>query len=133
MDSSPVQKPVTDQKPTVAVLGASRNPRKYGYQSVIAHLRHGYDVFPINPYADSIAGIRAYPSLEHLPVARLDRITVYLPPESGIELLGQIAAKCPSEVWFNPGSESAELLARAEERGLPYMAACSLVDLQRRH
>ena len=121
-----------DNQPTVAILGASRDPAKFGYRSVQSHLRHGYRVFPINPHAQSIAGIKAYPTLDQIPVAKLDRISVYLPPQTGIQLLEQIAAKQPQEVWFNPGSESEDLLAKAEQLGLPVIAACSLVDLESR-
>jgi len=117
-------------QPTVAVLGASRNPRKFGYRSVVSHLRHGYRVFPINPQADSIAGVPAYPSLDTIPATRVDRITVYLPPEMGISLLKEIADKQPQEVWFNPGSESDELLAEAAKLGLPIITACSIMDLE---
>lgn len=123
---------MNDDQPTVAILGASRDPGKFGYRSVQSHLRHGYRVFPINPHAQSIAGQQAYPSLDQVPVETLDRISVYLPPETGIQLLEQIAAKRPQEVWFNPGSESDELLAKAEQLGLPVIAACSLIDLESR-
>lgn len=118
--------------PTDAVLGASRNPRKFGHLSVQAHLRHGYKVFPINPHAETIAGVPAYASLGQLPVEAVDRITVYLPPEAGITHLDQMVALHPKEVWFNPGSESDELLTRAEQLGLPVIAACSLIDLESR-
>lgn len=124
---------MTSTKPTVAILGASRDPRKFGYRSVVSHLRHGYEVFPINPQADEIAGIRAYPSLDQVPLGTIERISVYLPPETGLTLLEQIAAKQPREVWFNPGSESGELLERAEALGLPVIAACSLIDLESRN
>jgi len=116
-------------RPTVAVLGASRDRHKFGNQSVRAHVRHGYDVFPINPFADQIEGLRAYRSLTELPVETVDRVTVYVPSEIGLELLDQIAAKRPREVWFNPGSESDELLIRATELGLPVIAACSILSL----
>lgn len=124
---------MTPSKPTVAILGASRDPRKFGYRSVVSHLRHGYEVYPINPQADEIAGIRAYPSLDQVPLGTIERISVYLPPETGLALLEQIAAKQPREVWFNPGSESRELLERAESLGLPVIAACSLIDLESRN
>jgi predicted CoA-binding protein len=119
-------------QPTVAVLGASRNQHKFGHLSVQAHLRHGYKVFPINPHAETTAGVPAYASLGQLPVEAVDRITVYLPPETGITHLDQMLALHPKEVWFNPGSESDELLTRAEQLGLPVIAACSLIDLESR-
>lgn len=116
-------------QPTVAVVGASADRAKYGNKSVRAHLRQGYQVFPINPHAATIEGLPVWGSVADVPVERLDRITVYVPPEIGITLLEQFAAKQPTEVWFNPGSESEALLKRAEELGLPAIMACSIVDL----
>ncbi len=115
-------------RPTVAVLGASRERAKFGNQSVRAHQQHGYEVFPINPFADEIEGLRAYHSLDELPIKSLDRISVYLPPEIVLSLLSQIAAKHPREVWLNPGSESPEVLRKAEEIGLNVIMACSIID-----
>jgi predicted CoA-binding protein len=116
-------------QPTVAILGASRDRRKFGNKSVRAHLRQGYAVYPVNPAADEIEGLKCYPNLEAVPVERLDRISVYLPPEVGIGLLDEIKSRGAHEVWFNPGSESPELLARAREIGLEVIQACSIVDL----
>ena len=108
----------------VAVLGASRDRRKYGNKSVRAHARAGWQVFPVNPQADEIEGFRAYRSLRDLPIRPIDRVSVYVPPEIGLTLLDDIAACQPSEVWLNPGSESDELIAAAESLGLPVLCAC---------
>ena len=91
-------------RPTVAVVGASRDRSKYGNISVRAHQRAGYDVYPVNPHAREIEGLTAYRDLASVPVAMLDRIAVYLPPDVGRRMLPEIAAKGAVEVWFNPGS-----------------------------
>jgi predicted CoA-binding protein len=116
-------------KPTVAILGASADRSKFGNKSVRAHLRAGYSVYPVNPSGGEIEGLPVSRSLAEVPVERLDSISVYLRPEIGVKLLDEMAAKSPSEVWFNPGSESAELLARARALGLNAIAACSIVAL----
>jgi predicted CoA-binding protein len=116
-------------KRTVAILGASRDRRKFGNKSVRAHLQKGYEVFPVNPHADEVEGLTAYPDLASVPVTHLDRISVYLPPEVGLELLEEIQKRGAGEVWFNPGSESRELLARAKQLGLDIIRACSIVDV----
>ena len=116
-------------KPTVAIIGASRDRSKFGNKSVRAHLQQGYEVFPINPQAGEIEGLQAYRSLAEVPVAHLDRISVYVPPAVGMQLLDEIQKQNASEVWFNPGSESPELLAAAAERGLNVIQACSIVDV----
>ena len=117
-------------RPTVAILGASRDRRKFGNQSVRAHLQQGFEVFPVNPLADEVEGLRAYPNLASVPVEKLDRISVYLPPEIGMTLLDEIKTRGAKEVWFNPGSDSDELLSRAEQIGLEIIRACSIVDVR---
>lgn len=119
---------MSDQ-PTVAVIGASRDRSKYGNKSVRAHINQGYRVFPVNPHADEIEGLNAYATLADVPADTLDRVSVYVPPEVGMTLLEAIRDKQPGEVWFNPGSESAELLAEAERLGLEPIIACSIVDV----
>jgi predicted CoA-binding protein len=115
-------------KPTVAILGASRDRHKFGNRSVRAHLQAGYQVFPVNPHASEIEGLTAYPDLASVPVQKLDRISVYLPPEVALGLLEEIQSRGAKEVWFNPGSDSPELVARAEALGLEIIRACSIVQ-----
>ncbi len=116
-------------QPTVAVIGASANREKFGNKSVRAHAAQGYRVFPVNPKGGLIEGFQTYKSLEEIPVERLNRISLYVPPAVGITLLEQIAAKGCDELWLNPGSESEELAAKARELGLEPIIACSIVDV----
>jgi uncharacterized protein len=116
-------------KPTVAILGASADRSKFGNKSVRAHAQAGYDVYPVNPKGGQIEGLAVYRTLADVPVSRLDRVSVYLPPLAGLEMVGEIAAKGCDELWFNPGSESPEILARARRLGLKAIADCSIVSL----
>ena len=68
-------------RPTVAIVGASTDRRKYGNKAVRAFAAQGYEVFPIHPTAAEIEGHKAYPSVLDLPVPRLDRVSLYLPPD----------------------------------------------------
>ncbi|PQO46347.1 CoA-binding protein [Blastopirellula marina] len=116
-------------KPTVAILGASTERTKFGNKSVRAHLQNGYDVYPVNPRGGQVEGLRVYTSLKEIPVKQLDRISIYVPPQVGMKMVGDIAAKPARQVFFNPGSESAELLEAARERGIKPIQACSIVDV----
>ncbi|MCA9267399.1 MAG: CoA-binding protein [Planctomycetales bacterium] len=116
-------------KPTVAILGASADQSKFGNKAVRAYVRKGYDVFPINPKADQIEGLTAYPTLADVPVEKLDRISVYLPPAVGLKVLAEIAAKPHDEFWLNPGSDSPEVVDAARALGLDPIVACSIVAI----
>lgn len=116
-------------QPTVVILGASADRTKFGNKSLRAHAQAGYSVYPVNPKGGTIEGLEVYRSLAEVPVEHVDRISVYLPPAVGLAALEAIAAKGCDEVWFNPGSESPEILAKARELGLRAIADCSIVDL----
>jgi len=113
---------------TVAIIGASRDRRKYGNKSLRAHARRGFDVYPVNPNASEVEGYKAFASVLDVPVD-LDRISVYLPPERTLTVLPDIASKGAKEVFFNPGSETPEVVERARELGLDPILACSIVDI----
>ena len=116
-------------KRTVAVIGAGPDRRKFGNKSVRAHLAAGFTVYPVHPNAESVEGLPAFKSVIDVPVEKLDRVTVYLPPAVGLTVLAAIAAKKPGEVWFNPGADSPEVLAEARKLGLNVIAGCSIVNL----
>jgi hypothetical protein len=116
--------------PTVAILGASADRSKYGNKAVRAFLARGYDVYPVNPKGGEVEGLRCYTSLRDIPPeVQLDKISVYLPPPVGLAVLPEIVARGCRELWLNPGSESAELIAAAEEAGLEVVQACSIVGV----
>jgi predicted CoA-binding protein len=116
-------------KPTIAIIGASTDRGKFGNKAVRAYACKGYEVYPIHPKAETIEGKRAYPSVLEVPVAMLDRISIYLPPEKGLQVLGEVARKPVKEVWLNPGAESPALIAKARELGLKLVLGCSIVDI----
>jgi len=116
-------------RPTIAVIGASPDRAKFGNKGVRAYVAQGYDVYPVNPKGGEIEGLPVYRTIGDVPVARLNRISVYLPPAVLIGLLDAIAAKGCDELWLNPGSESSEVIEKAEHLGLNVVQACSIVAI----
>jgi len=112
----------------VAVIGASTDRRKFGNKAVRAFLRQGFDVVPVNPHATTIEGLQVYRSVLEVP-GPIDMATVYLPPETGLAVIEEIARKGIPEVWLNPGAESPALVAAARALGLSPIEACSIVGI----
>ena len=113
---------------SVAVLGASRDRRKYGNKAVRAYVESGYTGFPVNLSETAIEGLKAYPTLDAIE-GPVDFVSLYVPPAVGLQLLPAIAEKKPKEVWLNPGSESDELIDTAVDLHLRTIVACSIVTL----
>lgn len=79
MDAQLIRK-FLDKKNIFAVVGASRNPSKYGHQVYRDLKEAGYEVYPVNPNAEEILGNKCYPSLEYLPV-NVDVVDIVVPPK----------------------------------------------------
>ena len=113
----------------VIVLGASANRSKFGNKAVRSYQTFGATVYPVNPNEAEVEGLQAYPTLADVPEREINRVLFYVPPSVGITLLDELKELNPEEVWFNPGSESRELLERAEELGLNVITACAIVAI----
>lgn len=114
--------------PSVAVIGASGDRTKFGNKAVRAYMRQGYTVYPVNPRLGEIEGLRSYPTIQAIPFP-VERVTMYVPPGVGIDLLPGIADKKPREFYVNPGAESDGLLKRARALGLEPIVACAIVSI----
>jgi predicted CoA-binding protein len=113
---------------TVAVIGASSDRRKFGNKALRAFRDQGYRVLAINPNEPEVEGVPTYASVLDVP-GPIDMATFYVPPDVGEQVIAQVAEKGVAEVWFNPGSESDALVARARALGLQPILACSIVAI----
>jgi predicted CoA-binding protein len=112
----------------VAVVGASRDRRKFGNKAVRAFLHRGYDVIPINPEGGEIEGLVTYASVLDVP-RPIEMATVYVQPAVGVRLMAEIADKGIEEVWLNPGADEHAVVARARALGLDPILDCSIVGI----
>ena len=115
-------------KKVVAVVGASSNRNKFGNRAVRAFVHQGYTVVPINPHETEVEGLKAYASVLDFQ-GTIDMASIYVPPEIGEQVIGEIAQKGIAEVWLNPGAESDELIARARALDIRPIVACSIVAI----
>jgi len=113
---------------TIAIVGASASPEKFGNKAVRAYVQQGWTVYPINPKEKTIEGLTAYPSVREIPGA-VEEASIYLAPHLVPAVLQEIAAKGIKRVWLNPGTESDDAVERAEELGLEPMVGCSIVGV----
>jgi predicted CoA-binding protein len=111
-----------------AVVGASTDRSKYGNKVLRCYQQHGKEVYPINPKAAEVEGLKAYASLAELPV-KARAISIITPPAATEQVVREAAAAGVQHVWMQPGAESDAAIATAESLGLSVIAGgpCLLV------
>ena len=114
--------------PPFAVVGASVDRSKYGNKVLRCYQQHGKEVYPINPRAAEVEGLKAYPSLAALPV-QPKAISVITPPAITERVVCEAAAAGVTHIWMQPGAENEAAIRTAESLGLSVIAGgpCLLV------
>ncbi len=108
---------------SVAVIGASRDPDKVGYRVVENLIKGGFEgpIYPVNPAATEVLGLRVYPSLPDVG-APVDLAVVVLPAPRVLPTLETCAAQgvgasvVISAGFKEVGGEGAELEAVLRKR-----------------
>jgi predicted CoA-binding protein len=125
---SPIQR-FLDGKPH-AVVGASRDRTKYGNKVLRAYLQNERVVYPVNPTADEVEGLKAYASLAELPEA-VHGLSIITPPRVTESVIEEAVRLGIQHVWMQPGAESDAAIKLAEQSGMNLIAggSCVLVAL----
>jgi len=119
---------LNEPETTVAVVGATDNPMKYGSVIYRDLKRKGYSVFPVNPNRSVVDGDKAYPSLDKLPESPTI-VNVVVPPSVTVRVLKKSLELGLKNVWLQPGAESPESLAFLQEHGFNYLAnTCIMIE-----
>jgi predicted CoA-binding protein len=61
----------------------------------------------------------------------IDMATVYVQPETAMEVLDECEQKGIPEVWINPGAETDEMMDTARTRKTKVIFACSILGVGR--
>ena len=102
---------------TLALVGVSRGGKKFGNSVLKEMTAKGYTVFPVHPSAESIAGVRCWPSLKTLPEP-VGGVVIAVPPAETEKVVRDAAEAGIKRVWMQQGSQSPEAIRFCEEHGI---------------
>lgn len=119
---------ILKSKKSFAIVGASNEMMKYGYElvcvfreSVPSGKDYGYKIFPINPKYDEIEGIKCYPSLKDLP-EKPDVVLTALAPKNTLNVVPVVKEIGVDTIWFPPNCFDENAVNKAEELKLDYIS-----------
>jgi acetyl coenzyme A synthetase (ADP forming)-like protein len=78
---------------SVAIVGASRQKSKVGYEILANMMGAGYkgEIYPVNPQADTIEGLKCYPDLES--IKKVPELVIIVVPAKVVPAIMQQCAK----------------------------------------
>jgi predicted CoA-binding protein len=87
----------------VAVTGVSRTPKDHGSNTVYKRLRQrGYEVFAVNPNADTVEGDTCYQDLKSIP-GGVQAVVIGTRPEIAEDTVRECAELGITQVWMHRG------------------------------
>jgi len=120
----------------IAVVGCSSTPGKAAHEIPAYLQRQGYEIVPVNPFADEILGEEAVDSLDDV-ASEIDLVDVFRPSEEVAGIVDETIERTETEgdveaIWLQLGIHDDEAVAEAEDAGLTVVEdRCMKVEHQR--
>jgi predicted CoA-binding protein len=101
----------------VAVTGVSRTPKTHGSNNVYRRLKdRGYEVFAVNPNADTVEGDPSYQDLKSIP-GGVEAVVIGTRPEIAEKTMRECAELGIKQVWMHRGPGAGSVSNAATDYG----------------
>lgn len=103
------------------MVGFSRNGKKFSNNAYRELVAKGYRIFPINPAAAEVGGVRVYPSFKALPEP-VSAALIMVPRSEAARVVREAADAGVNSVWIQQGAESKEAVEACQEKNLSFVS-----------
>jgi uncharacterized protein len=104
----------------IALVGVSRNPKKFGY-AVFKELKEkGMNLVPVNPETDEIMGEKSYRNVKLLP-GDVKGIIVFTKKDKTAEVIRDAREKGIKQIWIQQMADSKEALDELKGSDINYI------------
>jgi uncharacterized protein len=107
--------------PAIAVVGISRNSRKFGNAACRTLRDKGYRIYQINRYAASIDEHECFARVADAP-EKVESVLIVVPRAEALDVIREAAAAGARHVWLQQGAESEAAIDLATSLGLDIVA-----------
>jgi predicted CoA-binding protein len=102
---------------TLALVGMSRDPKKFGNMIYKELTEKGYHLLPIHAQVKSIGGVTCYPSLAQLQET-VGGVIIVVPPSQTEKVVREVAQIGIPRVWIQQGAESQDAIQFCQQNGI---------------
>jgi len=97
----------------VAMVGVSRNPKKFGYAAFKELKEKGMNIIPVNPYADEILGSEVFKDIRSLP-SDVKGLIIMTKKGQTPGVIRDAREKGIRQIWIQQMADSKEAIAETE-------------------
>ena len=109
------------------VLGASENSDRYSNRAILKLREKGFEVEAIGKMRGTVGDVQF--GSDKKDFINIHTVILYLNPKRQEEYIDYIISLHPKRIIFNPGTENAVFIKKAQEMGIETIKACTLVLL----
>jgi len=109
-----------DKNKSIALVGASNDPNKYGNKILLNLKSKGFNVIPVNTKEEEIDGSTAFKSVSDIKECP-SIINFVVPPSVGMKITKDLVEKGYDNFWYQPGAESEEISNYLESKKKNYI------------
>jgi len=91
----------------VAMIGVSRDPKKFGYNAFRELKEKGMNVIPVNPNSQEINGAKVYPDIKSLP-SGVKGLIIVTPAAVTASIAKEAKEAGFKQIWIQQKSDSKE-------------------------
>ena len=124
-------KAILEEVNTIALVGASSNPKRDSFVVMESLLNHGYEVFPVNPNekGNLILGQQCYESLDTIKCS-IDMVDIFRAPEAVLGITQEAIQIDAKVIWMQLEIINNSAAKIAENAGLKVvMNRCPKIEL----
>lgn len=104
----------------IALIGVSRNPKKFGYAAFKELKEKGMNILPVNPEAVEIMGEKTYPNVSALP-PEVKGIIIVTKKDKTAAVVREAKEKGIKQIWIQQMSDSKEALNELNGTDINYI------------
>lgn len=105
----------------IAMVGVSRNPKKFGFAAFRELKDKGMNIIPVNPYAEEIHGTRVYKDIKSLP-PEVKGIIIMTKKDQTVSVIKEAKESGLKQIWIQQMADSKEALNELKGTGINYIS-----------
>lgn len=116
----------------VAMVGVSRNPKKFGQMAFKELREKGLNVIPVNPAVGEILGQKAYPDVKSLP-SDVKGVIIMTKKDQTVSIVREAREKGIKNIWIQQNSDSKEAIKELEGSDINYITGECILMYHKPH